>query len=147
LIGMREINRGDGPSAGREFAAYRERRPDARERFGRPETNPPFRFPPRLVYSSPPLRSRLVTCFRNIFHAALIVTAAFALQGCGRRGPLEPPPGAPATSAPAPSVAEDASLPKNTEMAPIDAASTPAAHPAPPPAKAPARPFPLDPLL
>jgi predicted small lipoprotein YifL len=88
-----------------------------------------------------------VTSIRPILRAALILTAALSLLGCGRRGPLEPPPGAPATSAPAPSVNEDASPPKNSEMGPMDAASAPAANPVPPPAKGPAKPFPLDPLL
>lgn len=98
-----------------------------------------------------------MTCFRHTFRIALVLAAALSLIGCGRRGPLEPPPGAPATNAPATGVADDVSLPKNnTEMAPMDAASTPgagaagaatSASPAPAPAKAPARPFPLDPLL
>jgi predicted small lipoprotein YifL len=95
-----------------------------------------------------------VTCFRHTFRAALVLAAALSLIGCGRRGPLEPPPGAPATNAPLTGVPDAAALPKNnTEMAPMDAASAPAAgaagsaSPAPAPAKAPARPFPLDPLL
>jgi predicted small lipoprotein YifL len=88
-----------------------------------------------------------VTCIRHILRAAIIVTAALSLLGCGRRGPLEPPPGAPATNAPLTGVPDAVSLPKNTEMVPIDAESAPAVNPAPPPAKAPARPFPLDPLL
>jgi predicted small lipoprotein YifL len=95
-----------------------------------------------------------VTCFRHTFRAALVLAAALSLIGCGRRGPLEPPPGAPATNAPLAS-SPNAGLPTNTETAPIDAAATPAAasvggsaaSPLPPPAKVPAKPFLLDPVL
>ncbi|MGO9674198.1 MAG: LPS translocon maturation chaperone LptM [Methylocella sp.] len=95
-----------------------------------------------------------MTRYRHTFRAALALAAALSLLGCGRRGPLEPPPGASATNAPLASV-PNAGLPTNTETAPIDAAATPAAasiggsapSPLPPPAKAPAKPFPLDPLL
>jgi predicted small lipoprotein YifL len=95
-----------------------------------------------------------VTCFRPTFCAALVLVAALCLAGCGRRGPLEPPPGAPTTNAPLTNV-PSAALPANTETAPIDAASTPAdadiggaaGGAIPPPTKAPAKPFPLDPLL
>jgi predicted small lipoprotein YifL len=91
-------------------------------------------------------------CFRHGFRAALFLAALLSLQGCGRRGPLEPPPGASPATAPQAKV-EDSGLPKNSEIAPIDAASTSSGtgqgQPAnqAPPAKAPPRPFPLDPLL
>jgi len=102
--------------------------------------------------------SRFVICFRHSFRAAICLAALLSLQGCGRRGPLEPPPGAsPAT---APQAKVDASgLPQNSEIAPIDSASTPSGPVAAtaggqgqptsqaPPAKAPPRPFVLDPLL
>lgn len=87
------------------------------------------------------------------FRAALVLAAAAALAGCGRRGPLEAPSGSAAANGPVAAI--PGGLPRNTETAPIDAAATPdaadiggAAAPAPaPPTRGPARPFPLDPLL
>ncbi len=95
-----------------------------------------------------------MTRIRPLFRAAIVFAVALSLIGCGRRGPLEPPPGA--ADANAPASAPDASLPKNTEIAPVDAASVApspgqaaAANPAPAssattPVK---KSFPLDPLL
>lgn len=82
-----------------------------------------------------------MTCFfRPNFRAAICLAAlALLLAGCGRRGPLEPPPGA-AVANPPPAAVQDANKP---DLAAENAAG---ATPAPPRAKAP-RPFVLDPLL
>jgi hypothetical protein len=88
----------------------------------------------------------------------LILAAALSLAGCGRRGPLEPPPGSVDTGAPLTGVPDAVGLPRNAEVAPIDAASIapPSVNangqpiPASPGATAPRGPrrsFPLDPLL
>jgi predicted small lipoprotein YifL len=102
--------------------------------------------------------SRFVICFHHSFHAAICLAALLSLQGCGRRGPLEPPPGASPATAPQAKV-DESGLPQNSEIAPIDAASTPSGPVAAtaggqgrptsqaPPAKAPPRPFVLDPLI
>ena len=67
--------------------------------------------------------------------AALLVISglAFAVAGCGRKGPLEPPPDASAVNKPA--------TPTPTGSA------TPGAHHKTPPITAPKTPFVLDPLL
>jgi predicted small lipoprotein YifL len=98
-----------------------------------------------------------VTRFRHTLRAVLLLAAVLSLAGCGRRGPLEPPPGSADTNAPLTGVPDQYGLPKNAETAPIDSAAvsqpatdaagkTAPASPAAPPAKAP-KPFPLDPLL
>jgi predicted small lipoprotein YifL len=89
--------------------------------------------------------------------ATLILAAALSLAGCGRRGPLEAPPGSADSGAPLTGVPDAAGLPRNSEVAPIDSASVArpvdaAAGPAPanpdaPPAKTLKKTFPLDPLL
>ena len=64
---------------------------------------------------------------RHIVLAGLLA-AAVGLSGCGRRGPLEPPPGA-AVTAPAPggtATAQDgdadepAAIPRSTRSSPLD---------------------------
>jgi predicted small lipoprotein YifL len=85
---------------------------------------------------------------------AIVFVAAIALSlaSCGRRGPLEPPPGAPASNAPLTGTPGDYEAPANPgELA---GQNTAAGAEAPPPGaakKAPPRraskPFLLDPLL
>ena len=62
----------------------------------------------------------------------LVVGLALAASGCGRRGPLEPPPNATATP---------------ESSASSDTGGMPGAHHKPPPIVAPKTPFVLDPLL
>ena len=64
---------------------------------------------------------------------ALIAVAAGGLSGCGRAGPLEPPPDAQATAKPAKDANIDPTIPQ--------------AHPRPKPIQAPKQSFFLDPLL
>ncbi|MDQ6868302.1 MAG: lipoprotein [Pseudomonadota bacterium] len=84
---------------------------------------------------------------------ALLFVAAMALSlaSCGRRGPLEPPPGAPASNAPLTGTPGDYETPANPGELPgkntAAGAETPppgAAKPAPPHAP---KSFLLDPLL
>jgi predicted small lipoprotein YifL len=63
----------------------------------------------------------------------VISSLAFVIAGCGRKGPLEPPPDASAVNKPA--------TPTPTGSA------TPEAHRKVPPITAPKTPFVLDPLL
>jgi predicted small lipoprotein YifL len=66
---------------------------------------------------------------------------AISLVSCGRRGPLEPPPGASASAAPG-------GAPVNASTPPGGAAAAPGAQPATAPAtRVPKKPFFLDPLL
>ena len=78
-----------------------------------------------MIAGNPPSAGR-----RRLVPAALV---ALALAGCGRIGPLEPPPEANAPAAPA------ASSP--------DQALNPQVKPKIPPIVPPQRSFPLDPLL
>ncbi len=92
---------------------------------------------------------------RRIFpkRGAIVFAAAIALSlaSCGRRGPLEPPPGAPASNAPLTGTLGDYEAPVNPgELAGQNTATSsgveaPAAAKQPP--RRPARPFLLDPLL
>jgi predicted small lipoprotein YifL len=120
-----------------------------------------------MLYSVASAWSRFVICFRpNIRIAVCFVVLALSLQGCGRRGPLEPPPGSAPTNAPLTGVPDQYTTPRSAAELPgfvpqasgasadanVVAPGTPnapaaPASPAPPPVKAPARPFPLDPLL
>jgi predicted small lipoprotein YifL len=70
----------------------------------------------------------------NIAALGVIALAAGALGGCGRAGPLEPPPSAEAT-------AKQASNQANADT------GIPQAHPKPKPIEAPKQSFFLDPLL
>lgn len=91
----------------------------------------------------------------NLCAVLALGALALSLAGCGRRGPLEPPPGAAATNAPLTGTPDAFTLPKNTAepLAPSAAAlgeprSTNKTEPAQPaPAPAAHRPFFLDPLL
>jgi predicted small lipoprotein YifL len=56
-----------------------------------------------------------------------IVIAASLLSGCGRRGPLEPPPGAPASNAPLTGVPEDPDAKVATGSPGANAVPTPGA--------------------
>ena len=62
----------------------------------------------------------------------LVVGLALVASGCGRRGPLEPPPNASATPTPTPTGDADALGPSHHKPQPIQAPKTP---------------FVLDPLL
>ncbi|MGH6841586.1 MAG: LPS translocon maturation chaperone LptM [Methylocella sp.] len=82
---------------------------------------------------------------------AFAAAISLSLASCGRRGPLEPPPGAPASNAPLTGAPGDYEAPANKgELAGQNtAASSGAEAPAeeeqtPPPAR---KPFVLDPLL
>jgi predicted small lipoprotein YifL len=103
-----------------------------------------------------------VTCFaRPIAHALVFTALALALTGCGRRGPLEPPPGSPASLAPLTGVPDQYAQPRSVADLPGENAAgvvvtqPPAPSQTPPqpagdnpaPAKTHLRPFPLDPLL
>jgi predicted small lipoprotein YifL len=66
----------------------------------------------------------------------LLVGLALAASGCGRRGPLEPPPNASATP-----------VPQATPTAQSDPGGLPGSHHKPPPIVVPKTPFVLDPLL
>ena len=80
---------------------------------------------------------------------ALLLVAAIALSlaSCGRRGPLEPPPGAPASNAPLTGTPGDYEAPANPgELAGQNTAASSAAAAKQPPRRAP-KPFLLDPLL
>ncbi len=84
---------------------------------------------------------------------AIVFAAAIALSlaSCGRRGPLEPPPGAPASNAPLTGTPGEYEAPANPgELAGQNTAA--GAGPPPPGAAKPApphapKPFVLDPLL
>jgi predicted small lipoprotein YifL len=71
----------------------------------------------------------------NLAALGLIVLIAGGLGGCGRAGPLEPPPSAAAAAKPA----EDAEANAN--------GAVPQARPRPKPIQPPNQPFVLDPLL
>jgi len=75
-------------------------------------------------------------CARRARPLALAGLAAFALCGCGRMGPLEPPPN---PNAPTPQASAAAS--------PADQAFAPQVKPKIPPITPPQQPFVLDPLL
>ncbi len=121
-----------------------------------------------MIYSVAPAWSRFVICFRPKLYAALcLVALTLPLQGCGRRGPLEPPPGATPINAPLTGAPDQESGPRsaaevpgfvpqtsggslqaNTPAAPAapNAPAAPAASTTQTP-KAPPRPSPFDPLL
>jgi predicted small lipoprotein YifL len=82
---------------------------------------------------------------------ALLLVAAMALSlaSCGRRGPLEPPPGAPSSNAPLTGTPGDYGAPANELAGQNTATSSGAEAPAAakqPPRRAP-KTFLLDPLL
>jgi predicted small lipoprotein YifL len=89
---------------------------------------------------------------RTLLPAIMCVAAiALSLASCGRRGPLEPPPGAPASNAPLTGTPGDYEAPANPgELAGQNTAASAEAPPpgatkkAPPHAR---KPFVLDPLL
>ena len=91
---------------------------------------------------------RTVPNFPTIVFVAAI---ALSLASCGRRGPLEPPPGAAVSNAPLTGTPGDYEAPANPgELAGQNAAASsgakaPAAAKQPPPH--PPKPFLLDPLL
>ena len=95
-----------------------------------------------------------MTRFRHALCAVVLLATVLPLAGCGRRGPLEPPPGAADTNAPLTGVPDQNGLPRNAETAPIDSAAAPQpsagaggeTSPTTAPARAP-KTFPLDPLL
>lgn len=91
-----------------------------------------------------------MTRSRKISIAAFSLALAVCLQGCGRRGPLEPPPGVAGVEVPA-TTGVYGGLTSTSGLAPIDAASVApprdaAAAEAGAKTRAP-RAFPLDPLL
>jgi predicted small lipoprotein YifL len=79
-------------------------------------------------------------------HATVFVAAmALSLISCGRRGPLEPPPGAAVSNAPLTGTPGDYDTPANPgEMAGQSTATSSGAKQPPP---HPPKPFLLDPLL
>lgn len=84
--------------------------------------------------------------FRTLSRGLLLAAALLLpLAGCGRRGPLEPPPAASPSNAPLTGAPDAVALPKNTPD-PTAAKAEPAPPPAPPQPAAP-RTFFLDPLL
>ncbi len=86
--------------------------------------------------------------FANIFFLVLAAGAALCLASCGRRGPLEPPPGAAVSSFPLTGRLGDSEAPAAPGGLP--GAGAPAAPPGPATpaaARVPAKPFFLDPLL
>lgn len=87
-----------------------------------------------------------MTCHSHIFRAAVCLAFALSLMGCGRRGPLEAPPGSTPVNAPLSGVPEASQQPRSELALPGDATAA-SAEPASTPAKAPPRPFILDPLL
>jgi predicted small lipoprotein YifL len=104
----------------------------------------------------------LLTRFARTIRLALVLAAAaLPLNGCGRRGPLEPPPGSPASLAPLTGVPDQYAAPRSVADLPGENSAgvvvTPAPDQTPPqpkgdnpvPAQAPRqpRPFLLDPLL
>lgn len=92
------------------------------------------RIGPAFLYSGAPPWSRFVTAAKiNIAALALTALIAGGLGGCGRAGPLEPPPDATAVAKPANDANADATVPR--------------AHPKPKPIQPPKQPFILDPLL
>ena len=87
----------------------------------------------------------------NLPAIVFVAAIALSLASCGRRGPLEPPPGAPASNAPLTGTPGDYEAPANpgelagqNTAAGVEAPPPGAAKPAPP--RAP-KPFFLDPLL
>ncbi len=87
----------------------------------------------------------------NLTAVALVAAVALSLASCGRRGPLEPPPGAPASNAPLTGTPGDYDAPANPgelagqNTAASSGAEAPAAAKQPPPHAR--KPFVLDPLL
>jgi predicted small lipoprotein YifL len=90
---------------------------------------------------------------RRTFLPGIVFVAAiaFSLASCGRRGPLEPPPGAAVSNAPLTGTPGDYETPANPgelagqNTAASSGAKAPAAAKQPPPH--PPKPFLLDPLL
>ncbi len=97
--------------------------------------------PRRLGIKTPPSRSRVLSVRPSPFPArralAVVVLAALALAGCGRYGPLEPPPDASAQA--------KAAAPKASDASPE--AMNPQMKPKIPPITPPNQPFFLDFLL
>jgi predicted small lipoprotein YifL len=121
-----------------------------------------FDLPLSLVYSSNrPSGAAFLPRIARPFHMALVLAAlALPLTGCGRRGPLEPPPGSPASLAPLTGVPDQYAAPRSVADLPGENAAgvvvAPVPDQTPPqpkannaPAHAPRqpRPFLLDPLL
>jgi predicted small lipoprotein YifL len=105
-------------------------------------------------------------CLRsNLYAAAVVAALALSLSGCGRRGALEPPPGAPPSNAPLTGRPDEYRAPTNFVDFPrantVGAVGTTGAagaaplpldpeepdKPSAPAAKPPPKPFLLDPLL
>ena len=89
--------------------------------------------------------------FPNLAAIVFVAAIALSLASCGRRGPLEPPPGAAASNAPLTGTPGDYATPANPgELAGQNTATSSGAE-APPAAKQPPprarKPFLLDPLL
>jgi predicted small lipoprotein YifL len=105
-----------------------------------------------VLYCESSFWSRVLPSIARPLRLALILAAAtLPLTGCGRRGPLEPPPGSPSL-APLSGVPDQYSAPRSVADLPGENAAgvvvTPAPSQAPPqPAARPPRPFLLDPLL
>lgn len=78
-----------------------------------------------------------------------VAAVAVSLASCGRRGPLEPPPGAAVPSAPLAAAPGGYGNPGETagEAVPAPAAGQPSEPATPAAARVPKRPFALDPLL
>jgi predicted small lipoprotein YifL len=81
-----------------------------------------------LTIAAPLTFARRATFAKRAAALFLVAGFAFDVSGCGRRGPLEPPPNA------------------NAVQQPTDSA-TPEGHHKPPPITAPKTPFVLDPVL
>jgi len=87
----------------------------------------------------------------NLPGIVLVAAIALSLASCGRRGPLEPPPGAAISNAPLTGTPGDYEAPANPgelagqNTATSSGAAAPAAAKQPPPH--PPKPFLLDPLL
>ncbi|WP_229729503.1 LPS translocon maturation chaperone LptM [Agaricicola taiwanensis] len=84
----------------------------------------------------------------GVHSAVVIVALALALSGCGRKGPLEPPPGAPAAAVvtPAPGEDDDGIRPSASLQRPTDSGAADQG-PLLDNVARPDRPFLLDPLL
>jgi predicted small lipoprotein YifL len=89
--------------------------------------------------------------FPNLRAVVFVAAIALLLASCGRRGPLEPPPGAPVSNAPLTGTPGDYEAPANPgELAGQNTAAGAEAPPAGAAKKAPPhapKPFVLDPLL
>ncbi|WP_139223647.1 LPS translocon maturation chaperone LptM [Methylocapsa palsarum] len=105
----------------------------------------------------------LLPCFSRPLRLALTAAIFLAVGGCGRRGPLEPPPGSPTSLAPLSGAPDQYAAPRSVADLPGENAAgavvtqgaapgqTPPQpkgdNPVPVQAPRPPRPFLLDPLL